>query len=168
MTGDANAAKRKHIEQAALSFCKKHYGNQSLKLGEQIHENISWRPNFHFRRGPVIFAVDVSEVLDPTIFKLVTNDILHFNRPVTMCMACSLDVFQADVKRTKIKDLKKIGIGVITVDEDGDTELQLPCVPLAQHISEELLAERLRELPSKLKIAFRAAHDTFSVNPGQG
>lgn len=168
MSGDASAAKLSRLEQAALRFCKKHYGSQGLKLGEEIHADISWRPNFHLRKGPVIFAVEVSEVLDPTIFKIVANDILHFNRPVALCLACPLGSFQNDTQRTRAKELKKIGIGVITVDDKGDTELQLPCVPLAQHISEELLAERVRELPARLKIAFRAAHETFLVNPGQG
>lgn len=39
---------------------------------------------------------------------------------------------------------------------------------MAQHISEELLSDRVRELSAKLKIAFRDAHETFLVNPGQG
>jgi hypothetical protein len=168
MTADANAAKRNHIEQAALRFCRNHYGNQGLEVGKEIDPNISWRPNFHLRKGPVIFAVEVSEVLDPTIFKLAANDILHFSRPVAVCLACPLQSFQNDTTRAKAKELRKIGVGVITVDGNGDAELQMSCVPLAQHISEELFADRIRELSTKLRITFRPAYETFLVNPGQG
>jgi hypothetical protein len=139
-----------------------------LKVGEQIHARISWRPSFHFRKGQVIFGVEVSEVIDSTIFRLVSSDILNFSRPVALCLACPLDALQADSERSKVKELKRIGIGLITVDNNGDGELQAACVPLAQHISEDRLADRLRELSAKLKIAFRAAHETFSVTPGQG
>ncbi len=129
MTAGANVPKRNEIEDAALRFCKKQYGSQCLKVAKEIHASISWRPTFHLRKGPVIVAVEVGEVLDPTIFKIV---------------------------------------GIITVDNDGEAQLQLPCVPLAQHISEELLSDRVRELSARLKIAFGDAHRTFLVNVGQG
>ncbi len=168
MIGDASAAKRRKIQKAALGFCKSHYGLAGLKVEEQIHTTISWRPNFFLRKGSVIFAVEVGESLDPSIFKIVANDILHFSRPIALCLACPLEVFQSNGNTAKVKELKKLGIGVLTVDDNGDANLPIPCVPLAQHISEEFLAERIRDLPNRLRIAFRGAHETFSVNPGQG
>jgi len=168
MTAGANVPKRNEIEDAALRFCKKQYGSQCLKVAKEIHASISWRPTFHLRKGPVIVAVEVGEVLDPTIFKIAANDIVHFNRPVAACLACSLQSFQSDTARPKVKELRRMGVGIITVDNDGEAQLQLPCVPLAQHISEELLSDRVRELSAKLRIAFGDAHRTFLVNVGQG
>jgi len=168
MSTDANAIRKARIESGALEFCKQRFGRSGVKTGEEIHSSISWRPTFHLNKGPVIFAVEVEESLDPMILKLVVNDILHFNRPITVCLACSLELFQSDPKQAKIKELRKNGVGLITVDESGDAVMQFPCIPLAQHFSEEFLSEKLRDLPSRLKIAFQAAHQTFSVNPGQG
>lgn len=168
MTADANAPKRERVQKAALRFCKTHYGSKGLKIGEQIHAKISWRPSFHFRKGQIIFGVEVSEVIDSTILRLVSSDILNFTRPVALCLACPLEALQTETERSKVKELRRIGIGLITIDNEGDGELQAACIPLAQHISEDLLSDRLRELSAKLKIAFRAAHETFSVTPGQG
>jgi hypothetical protein len=168
MTNDANAALRAHIEKGALQFCKAHYGSTGLRVAEEIDTSIAWRPSFHLRKGVTTFAVEVSELLDPTIFKLAANDILSFNRPVSLCLACPLKIFQADTDGTKVKELRKMGVGLITVNARGVGTQQLPCVPLAQHISEETLSERIRDLPQKLKVVFRDAHDTFSVDPGQG
>lgn len=168
MTAGPNVPKPEEVEKAALTLCKKQYGSNCLKVGEQIHASISWRPSFHLHKGPIIIAVEVGELVDPGIFKIAANDILHFNRPVAACLACSLQTFQSDTARPNVKELRRIGVGIITVDNDGEAEFQIPCVPLAQHISEELLSERVRELSLKLRIAFRGAHQTFSVNVGQG
>jgi hypothetical protein len=168
MTSDANAALRAHIEQGALKFCKEHYGTKGLKLAQEIDSKISWRPNFHLRKGVIILAVEVSEVLDSTIFKIVSSEILNFTRPVALYLACPLRMFQTDVDGVKVKELRKLGVGIITINDRGNAVLQVACVPLAQHISEETLTHRIRELPQRLKVAFRDAHDTFSVDPGQG
>jgi hypothetical protein len=168
MSTDINTAKRQRVADAVLEFFKKRFGRGTAKVNQGIDPSISWRPSFHLRVGPAILAVEADDVLDPIILRLAMNDILHFSRPVTVYLACSLEVFVNDPKQAKVKELKRNGIGLITVDDDGDVVMQTPAIPLAQHIHEDVLSEKIRDLPPKLKIAFRTAHQTFSVNPGQG
>jgi len=168
MSTDINAARKARIEAAALEYCKQRFGRKVVKIGEEIHRSIKWRPSFYLSKGPVIFAVEVEESLDGTIFKLSDNEIRQFAQPIAVCLACSLDVFQADAKQAKVKELKRNGIGLITVDESDGVATQIPCIPLAQHFSEEFLMEKLRDLPPRLKVAFRTAHESFTVNPGPG
>jgi hypothetical protein len=88
--------------------------------------------------------------------------------------ACSLDVYQKDPRMARVHLLRDNGFGVITVDDNGQTTIQIPAQPLAQHIPLEgpvgslSLDQKLSGLNSALKVKFRAAHSTYQTSVGQG
>jgi len=116
----------------------------------------------------LVVAVEADDVLYPEALKIAAHDILHFEQPVALYQACSLDVFQRDPKHGRVNLLKRHRFGIITVDEDGKVAIQHQCVPLAQHISPEDLDEELRGLNQALRVRFKQAHDSYLINAGQG
>lgn len=157
------------VESAALKFCKDRYGRNGLRVHEEIDSSISWKPTFSLRVGAVTtFAVEVDEILDPVILKLAAHEISKYDKPIAVLLACPLSVYQADPKQKKIAELRRNGIGIITVDDGGTAMLQHSCVPLAQHISEEEISRLCSALPPSIKVAFKSAHATFLSNVGSG
>lgn len=159
----------KEVAEAGLAYFKRHFGRNGLKIGEEIHASIKWRPTFHLKHtGALIVAAEVDQLLYPEILKIAAHDIKHYDFPVSAYMICPLEVFQADQKQAVANQLRKHGFGILTVDDTGHATLQNPCVPLAQHISEEELEAEIRGLRPKLKVGFRSAHSSFHVDAGQG
>jgi hypothetical protein len=158
----------KQVAESGFQFFKDYCGRNGLKIGEEICEEISWKPTFHHKGRIRIVAAEVSDTLYPAVLKIAAHDIMHFDSPVSVYVVCPLEVFQADSKQTVVNQLKKHGFGILTVDDSGKAVRQHPCIPLAQNIRDEELEKEIGELKQKLKVAFRSAHSSFHVDEGQG
>jgi hypothetical protein len=169
MPFDTFTPRMKQVAEAGLRFCKDHYGGTAVRISEEIHSDIKWKPSFHVKRARnLIVAAEVNDILYPEILKSAALDILRFDFPIAVTVICPLEVFQADAKQTTVNLLKKHGFGIITVDDVGTATQQHACIPLAQHICAEELEKEIHGLTPNLKIGFRSAHSTFLVNVGQG
>jgi hypothetical protein len=169
MAFDTYSQRLQLVALKALSHCKDRYGANGLKMEQAIDTSISWRPSFHLRPTRfLIVAVEAADNLYPEALKGAAHDISHFDHPIAVYQACSLDVYQSDPKQAKISLLRRHGFGILTVDSDGRVTVQHTCIPLAQHISTEELDSQMAGLNHKLKVLFRAAHTTYLTNEGQG
>jgi hypothetical protein len=159
----------KIVADQALAYCRRQFGGNGLVTEQAISPKISWRPSFMCRpSSTLLVAVEVADNLYPEILKVAAFDINSYDSPIAVYQACSLEAYQKDTKQTRINQLRQNGIGIITVDEDGNAVTQSNGVPLAQHISEANLEEAIRPLTPKLKVYFRGAHKTYLANTGQG
>ena len=157
------------VAAAAMRFCRSRYGANGLKIEEGIDKKIGWRPTFFVRpTRSLIVAVEVAENIYPEALKGAAHDIGHFDSPIAVYQACSLDAYQNDPKQTKVNLLRSHGFGLITVDDDNRATLQHSCIPLAQHILPERLETELCGLTRNLKIGFKSAYETYGANAGQG
>jgi len=169
MSFDTLTPRLKQVSQGALSFCKKRYGKNGLRIGEAIDDDIGWKPTFHFKpRSSLIIGIEVNEVLYPTALKVAAHDIKLFDYPISVYLGCPLEVYQADPQQRTIQQLRKHGFGIITVDDQGKAVIQCGCIPLAQHIPESEFDEEVRSLPQRIRVAFNTALTTYQTNEGQG
>lgn len=159
----------KEVVYKALAYCKKQYGGNGLKVEEPIASTISWRPTFFLKpTNFLIVAVEVEDFIFPESLKGAAHDISHYDFPVAVYQACSLDAYQADPRHEKVNRLRNHGFGIITVADNGIVVIQHSAIPLAQHISPDTLESKLNCLNNSLKVQFRAAHNTYLTNVGQG
>lgn len=159
----------KNIAIKSFAYCRKQFGSNGLKCEESINSAISWRPTFFLKPSNfLILAVEVNDVLYPEALKSAAYDIGHYDFPVAIYQACSLDAYQRDKNHEKVNLLRMHGFGIITVAEDGTVATQHSAVPLAQHISQALLDSEITSLNTILKVKFKAAHTTYLTNVGQG
>lgn|GEM_PF-1911080 len=157
------------VAHASLKYFTYRFGKNGLKINTEISPGISWRPTFHLKAtSSLIVAAEVSDGLYPEILKIAAHDLLKFDFPVAVFLVCPLDTYLSDKKQTSIRSLKADGFGLITVDDHTVATIQHNCVPLAQHLSEDSLDTELGDLSPTLKVTFRAAHDTYAGNVGQG
>ncbi|CDZ73250.1 Hypothetical protein NGAL_HAMBI2610_48800 [Neorhizobium galegae bv. orientalis] len=169
MAFDTLSARLKVVAERSLNHCKARYGGNGVKIEEGISDTIMWRPSYYLKAGKYkIVAVEVEDNLYPESLKGAAHEISHFDFPVSVFQACTLEAYQNDPKHTKVNFLKSHGFGIITVDDDGNVAIQHTCVPLAQHISPDVLEREIRELSKPLKVAFRTAHEVYHTNEGQG
>ncbi len=169
MAFDTFDPRMKMVAERALAHCRQQFGGNGLCIEQGINSAISWRPTFFCRpTSRSIVGIEVADNLYPEILKVAAHDIGIYDAPIAVYQACSLDAYQKDTKQTKVNQLRQDGIGIITVDEDGRAIIQHPCVPIAQLIPEPRLENEIRNLTSKLKVSFRAAHKTYQTNIGQG
>lgn len=159
----------KEVANKAMAHCKRQYGSNSLRIEEPIAPTISWRPTFYLKpTNSLILAVEVEDLIFPESLKGAAHDISHFDFPVAVYQACSLDAFQTDPRHERVNRLRNHGFGIITVADDGTVVVQQSAIPLAQHISPETFESALGCLTNALKVRFRDAHKTYLTNAGQG
>lgn len=169
MTFDTFTPRLKQVAQSGLNFCKSRYGRNSLQINHEIHSSISWKPTFFLKPHPsLILAAEVDATLYPVILKIAAHDVRHYDFPIQVFIICPLEVYLADKKQATINLLKSHGFGIITVDEDGVATQQCPCIPLAQHISDQEVESEIRGLTPNIKVRFRSAHTIYQTNEGQG
>ena len=153
----------------ALAFCKDRYGANGVKVEQGINDAILWRPSFYLKIGRFkLIAVEVEDNLYPGSLKGAAHDISHFDFPIAVYQACTLEAYLSDPKHKNVNLLKSHGFGIITVDDDGNPVIQSPCVPLAQHISPETFERAISKLSPQLKVAFKAAYEVYKTNETQG
>lgn len=157
------------IARHALALFRARYGSNGLKLDEGIDNSISWRPTFHLKMGKFrIIAVEVSENLFPEVLKVAAHDISHFDLPIIVYQACSLETFKSDPKHTKVNLLRRRGFGIVTVDDDGDVVVQHSSIPLLQFIAPDAFEGEIQALNAPVKVAFRSAYEAYLANESQG
>lgn len=157
------------VAEKALDNCKKRFGSKGLKIETGIDDAIMWRPTFYMKPSTVRYvAVEVEDNLYPGSLKGAAHEIGHFDAPIAVYQACTLQAFLQDPKQKNVNLLKDHGFGIITVDEDGTVVVQHSCIPLAQHIAPALLEREIVSLSPPLKVAFRSAYDTYKTSEGQG
>ncbi len=157
------------IATKALSHCKSRYGQNGLKIESAIDATIGWKPSFYLKPSKFrLIAVEVEDNLYPEALKGAAHDISHYDFPISVYQACSLDAYQTDPQHKKVNLLRKHGFGIITVDDDGNVTIQHNCIPLAQHISPDHFESQITGLNSSLKVALKAAYETYQTNEGQG
>ena len=153
----------------SLAFCKDRYGANGVKVDQGINDAILWRPTFFLKVGKFkLIAVEVEDNLYPGSLKGAAHDISHFDFPIAVYQACTLEAYLSDPKHTNVNLLKDHGFGIITVDDDGNTVIQSSCVPLAQHISPKTFERSISKLTPQLKVAFKAAYEVYKTNERQG
>ncbi len=169
MAFDTLSERLQAVAVATLEFCRARYGTVGLKVEQGIDNQIQWRPTFFLKAGKYkIVAIEVEDNLYPEILKVASHDLSHFDFPVAIYQACSLEAYQADPKHARVMQLRKHGFGIITVDDDGVVTIQVSAIPLAQHISADLFDREISGLTSAIKVAFKGAYDSYQTHEGQG
>lgn len=147
------------------------YGRAGLKVDSQIHNDVHWKPTLQIKTNKFcLMGIEVSDQLYPSIIKIAAHD-LQANcaeMPVCVCVACPLAEYQADARQTISKQLRRDGIGLITVDDLGNVTEQFAPVPIIHHIQEDAFSKRIGGLPSSIRVKFSAAYDVYRTNPYQG
>jgi hypothetical protein len=116
----------------------------------------------------LLVAVEVNDLLFPQVLKIAAHDIEHYDYPVAVYQACSLDVYQNDRGLKRVNDLREHGFGIITVDDAGGAQIHVRAGPLGQFIPVGKLDLEMRTLPPTLKVRIRNAHATYETDIGQG
>ena len=157
------------VANSTLTLCRQQWGAQGLRKEEEIASSIGWRPTFYMRPSKaLIVAVEVSDVIYPELLKIAAHDIEHYDFPIAVYQACSLDIYQRDPNMTKANMLRDHGFGCITVDGTGSPTIQWRAPPIAQNIIRSRVDADLKSLTPKLKVGFRTAYATYQTNVGQG
>jgi hypothetical protein len=169
MPFDTLSDRLKTVAHGSLGKCREEWGSNGLKTELPIDNAIGWTPTFYLKPNRAsIAAIEVNDVIFPEILKIAAHDIEHYDVPIAIYQACSLDVFQGDARLAKVNSLRAHGFGLITVDDSRDTIIQFRAPPLAQHISPERLNAELTGFSSRLKVKFRGAYSTYQTNIVQG
>lgn len=159
----------KLVAVSSLAFCRREWGSKGLKIEEQIDTKIGWRPTFYLRPSPVLIkAVEVSDSIFPETLRIAAADLDHYDFPVSIYQACSLDVYQHDPRLQRVNHLRARGFGLITVDDTGGVYIQIPASPIAQFISLETFENEITGLNGVLRVKFNSAYATYQTNVEQG
>ena len=153
----------------SVAHCKRKFGVTTASLEQGISPTIQWRPSFFLKPSRYqIVAVEVDDNLYPSVLREAVQDIIHYDVPISVYQACSLDAYLSDPRLKNVEKLKKRGLGIITVDDEGNVVFQHSCVPLGQFISDEQYEREASTLNSQIRRAFNAAFGVYQGNPSSG
>lgn len=147
------------------------YGRTGFKVESQIHNDVHWTPTLQIKTNRFcLLGIEVSDQIYPSIIKIAAYDLgaICADMPVCISVACPLAEYQADVRQTISKQLRRDGIGLITVDDVGNVTEQFAPIPVIHHIQEEAFSKRIADLPTSVRVKFSAAYDVYRTNAYQG
>jgi hypothetical protein len=169
MPFDTLSERLKIVANGSLARCRGEWGANGLKIERPIAAQIGWEPTFFLKpRETLIVAVEVNDLIFPEVLKSAAHDIEHYDFPIAVFQACSLDVYQSDVRLARVNLLRDHGFGLITVDDQGAATIQTRAAPYAQHISPTRFEPGLKSLTPTLKVKFREAYSTYQTDTEQG
>lgn len=169
MPFDTMSDRLKAVATSALAHCRAKYGQSGLMLDTGIDSSIGWRPTFFLKPSKLrIIAVEVEDLIFPEGLKGAAHDLRHYDFPVAVYQACSLEAYQTDPRHERINRLRDQGFGIMTVSEEGLVVVQHHCIPLMQFISPSEFEKSISSLLPSIKVAQRAAYDVYRTNEGQG
>jgi hypothetical protein len=155
----------------AIEYFKATYGSvNSLKVEEELHQLVSWRPTFYFKKTKFNFiACEVSETLLPQLLDSAAADLINnaVNIPTSVYVICPHSAYAA-AKNGDLEKVRSRGYGVITVDEHKHARTQIDCIPLIHHISRGVLEQYVRSMKGQIKVAVADAYTTYCTNAEQG
>jgi len=147
------------------------YGRSGFKVDNQIHNDVHWTPTLQIKTSKFcLLGIEVSDQLYPSVIKIAAHDLLAScaDMPVCISVACPLAVYQADARQNISKQLRRDGIGLITVDDLGNVTEQFAPIHVIHHIQEDAFVKRIGDLPVSVRVKFSAAYDVYRTNPYQG
>jgi hypothetical protein len=169
MAFDTLSDRLKIVANGSLTKCRGEWGGNGLRMEAPIATPIGWLPTFYLKPSRVlIIAVEANDVIFPEMLKIAAHDIEHYDFPIAIYQACSLDVYQNDSRLARVNLLRDHGFGLITVDDEATAMIQIRAEPLAQHITPERFDSGIRALTPRLKVKFRGAYSTYKTNIVQG
>lgn len=159
------------VAEPVLAYLTGRYGRHGLKVEQQIHNDVHWTPTLQLKTNKFcLLGIEVSEQLYPSIIKIAAHDLLAScdGMPVCISVACPLAEYQADVRQSISKQLRRDGIGLVTVDDLGNVTEQFAPVAIIHHIQEDTFTKRIGDLPSSVRVKFAAAYGVYRTNSHQG
>lgn len=153
------------------TFLTNKYGRSGYKEEMEIHPQVQWRPTIQIKTNRFsLLGVDVSEQLYPAAIKIASHDLrMNCNElPVSVAIACPLVIYQQDKNLDISNQLRKDGIGLITVDDNGLAVEQFCPVPVIHHITRAELDTRTTNLSNAVRVKVYAAFDVYRTNAYQG
>src|SRR5687767_617086 len=117
MPYDTLPARVREAADAAQRFLQERHGGR-VEVDTPIHDRIEWRPTFLIRADSHIIAVEADEILVPPILKLSGLELLAHYELVAVHVATPVEVLLADKNMANVRELRRNGFGLITVNDD--------------------------------------------------
>lgn len=163
MPFDTLTPRMRQVAESGKRFLADRYG-QNVKVETEIDNALRWKPTFYIKTTTQVIAAEASELLFPEILRIVGLDLVNFSTPIAVHVVCPSEVFQTKAAT----ELRRNGIGLILVDENGDVTQPIPCVAIQQHIPEARFEDGIRGMGTKLRNKLRAAHTVYVGDASQG
>lgn len=171
MSWDRFQSGERWLAEAAYSWLRQRYGVSAVKVFDEISPKIPWRPSLHLKANSyTLVAAEVSEERPyPDILAQRMNEIVRFQAPVSVYCVCPAEEFLKRSRQGEVGNLKRDGIGLLTVDRDGSVTRQHQCIPLVQHIPEREFLDAVHPIPKRnVRVQLQDAYDTYLTDPVSG
>ena len=157
-----------YLRNAAQEFFDDLYGNPKMHLDTPLHNDLQWTPALRFTiHGHINVFVEASETSPyPVVLKLKVAAVRNFPQPIAIYTICPKDVF-LDRSKEAVQ-LQKDGIGLITVNMNGQANREFSTIPLIQIISKLEFKNETRGLPSNFRQRLSEAFEDYANKPVNG
>ena len=149
-------------------FRKVHY--QVVKRdGSRFAKSLRWQPEMWYPHNKQFTLLEPSESgVIPKIFEMRYADVLQSKETISVVSVVPREEVLANKNQYDVKRAKRLGFGVLAVDEDGLCDWFSKPVPLVQVIPEAEFSNYVKEYTPKMKRAAKAAYDEYNDSPDTG
>ena len=157
-----------YLRNAAQGFFNDLYAKPRMHLDSPLHNDIQWTPALRFTiSGYINVFVEVSETSPyPVVLKLRIAAVRNFPLPIAIYTICPEDAYLA--RRQEVARLKTDGIGLITVNKDGQANREFSTIPLIQIISRLDFKNETKGLPTTYLQPLSEVFEDYSNKPLNG
>jgi hypothetical protein len=143
--------------------------NKAAKINKEIERSIGWRPTLHLEESEFsIIAADVRSSPFPEALQLIRSKIANAHLPITIYAICSETSFSSQNGQKEARELKAHGLGLYTVNENGEANRQFAGIPIINHISYAEFEMNLQQVPKKNAARIRVAFQSYNHKPTSG
>lgn len=142
---------------------------KTVKINEEIETSLSWKPTLHLEVNEFsIIAADVRLSPCPESLVLTKARIANAHLPITIYSICSEEVYLTREGQKEARELKAHGMGLFTVESNGDVTMQFCGIPIINHIPLAEFDSCLMSIPRSICSRIRDAFDSYKNKPTDG
>ena len=158
------------LREAARACFADRYGNPTMHIDKPLSRQLAWVPALRFTlHGHISVFVEPSDDGPyPRMLAMKYAEVNNYPEPIAIYSVCHEAATQTAAGRKDRKRLRAHGFGLVTVDANGDTEVQFAAIPLVQAIPEPDFKQQIKGLPKGIRQAASEAFEDYRLKPVNG
>lgn len=170
MSHDGRTSAHDFLRDAARACFADRYGKPIFHVDKQLNSQLQWLPSLRFTlHGHIHVLVEPSDNGPyPRRLAMLYTLVNNFPEPIAVYSVCHEAAMETADGRRKRKELRSLGLGLVTVDNDGSASVDFTAIPVVQAIAEADFKQRSKKLPRAIHQPVSEAFEDYLSKPVNG
>ena len=170
MSNDGPNSAHSYLRDAARVCFANRYGNPDMHVDKPLNSDLRWVPALRFtlHRHINIFVEPSDNGPYPRRLAMLYTEARNHPELIAVYSVCHEAALETAEGRRERKRLKAHGFGLVTVDANGDAEVEFLAIPIVQAISDAEFKQQTKGLPKSIRQPASEAFEDYLTKPING